>query len=135
MNDVIGLADFIQSRMFRAPHSLDLRHTQASFTRRDREDLEEWSSSDHRVSICTSEMGMFAMVYEAGRTWASWGVVRQGRVVLLWDCVTLADIGRFSNMIDALTAIPVDESPAPVANIIHFAAARARSVSSPVVDR
>ena len=70
-------------------------------------------------------MGCFAMVYRAGASWASWGVARQGRSGLLWDCVTLADIGRFPSMIDALAALPIDEMPVPVQNIIHFTAARA----------
>ena len=132
MSDVIGLADFIQSRVVRAPTSLANRHgyPQTGFTLRDREDLEEWSSIHHRVSICTSDMGSFAMVYEAGRPWASWGVVRQGRSVLLWECVTLADIGSFPSMIDALAAVPVDEFPSPVANVIQFAVARARTAGS-----
>ena len=135
MSEVIGLAEYVQGRVFRSPHSMDLRHSQIGFTGRDRADLDEWSSSAHRVSMCSSEMGMFAMVYEAGRPWASWGVVRQGRVVLLWDCVTLADIGRFSSMFDALAAVPVDEPLAPVENIIHFATARGRTAAGPTVER
>ncbi len=127
MSAIIGLADFLENRVVRALHAPESRQRNqpTSFTRRDREDLDDWSSKDHRVSICSSDMGSFAMVYRAGASWASWGVVRQGRSVLLWDCVTLADIGRFPSMIDALTALPTDVSPVPVENIIHFTAARA----------
>ncbi len=127
MSDVVGMADFIQNRGAHQSLAVRTSYSQSDFTLRDREDLEDWSSVDHLVSICASDLGPFAMVYEAGRPWASWGVVRQGRSVLLWDCVTLADIGRFPNMFDALAAIPVDEFPTPVANVIQFAAARVRT--------
>ena len=128
MSDVIGFTEFLEKRVLRAPQASAARQTQqqTSFTLRDSEDLKDWSSAEHRVSICHSDMGPFAMLYEAERPWASWGVVRQGRSVLLWDCVTLADIGLFPSMIDALAAVPIDDFPAPVANVLQFAAARAR---------
>jgi hypothetical protein len=69
------------------------------------------------------------MMYVAGRPWASWGVVRQGRSVLLWDCVTHVDIGLFPSMIAALAAVPSDDFPVEVANIIEFAAFRAPTAS------
>lgn len=124
MNGVIGFADFLESRACKTPNPLGQQS--AGFTLRDREDLEEWANGDRSVSFCSSDTGSFAMLYQSGRPWASWGVVRQGRSVLLWDCVTLADIGRFSSMIDALAAVPIDELAAPVTNVIHFAAARMR---------
>ena len=127
MSDVIGFADF-KNRVLPAPHALASRqrNQQACFTLRDREDLEDWSTADHLVSICSSDTGPFAMLYQAGRKWASWGVARQGRSVLLWDCVTLADIGVFPSMIDALAAVPIDSLPSPVANVLQFAAIRPR---------
>ena len=129
MSDVIGFADFIENRAFRASQTFSVlqTHQQTAFTLRDRADLDDWSNADVRVSICSSDTGPFAMLYRARQSWASWGVVRQGRSVLLWDCITLADIGVFPSMIDALAAVPVADFPAPVANVFHLAAARART--------
>ena len=129
MNGIV--VDSTEDRISSVHQSMAARqkHQPAGFTLRDRADLDDWSSDDHRVAVCASDMGPFAMLYEAGRPWASWGVVRQGRSVLLWDCVTLADIGRFASMIDALAAVPIDTFLAPVANVIQFAAARGRAAS------
>lgn len=92
----------------------------AEFTLRDRADLDEWSAGNRPVSLCSSEMGTFAMLYQEGMRWASWGVVRQGRKILLWDCVTLADIGRFRSMFDALAAIPDTGLPVPMPSVLLF---------------
>ena len=129
MSDVIGFADFIENRALRASRSFSVlqTHQQTAFTLRDRADLDDWSSADIRISICSSDTGPFAMLYRAGQSWASWGVVRQGRSVLLWDCITLADIGRFPSMIDALAAVPVADFPTPAPNVFHLPAARART--------
>ena len=133
MSTVIGLSEFLHARVLRAAPSAVSRQASppSGFTRRDRADLDEWSNAGHQVSICSSELGTFATLHEAGQPWSSWGVVRQGRSVLLWDCVSLADIGSFPSMIDALAAVPTDDLAAPivpVANVIQFSAGRARAV-------
>lgn len=132
MSVVIGFADFIENRHLKAAHNVAIPQQlqAAGFTLRDRKDLEDWSNADRYASFCASDTGPFAMLYQAGKPYASWGVVRQGRSVELWDCVTLADIGKFSSMIDALAAVPIDEFPEQVANIIYFAAARMRTAAA-----
>ena len=100
----------------------------AEFTARDRGDLEEWMATDRRVSMCACEFGVFAMLYRGGASWAAWGVVRQERTVLVWDCVTLADIGRFPSMFDALAALPITPRAVSIPSVLPFAA-RQRQVA------
>ncbi|MGI4798153.1 MAG: hypothetical protein ACRYF2_18700 [Janthinobacterium lividum] len=100
----------------------------AEFTARDRSDLEAWMAADRRVSMCASEFGVFAMLYRGGAPWAAWGVVRQERTVLVWDCVTLADIGRFPSMFDALAALPITPHAVSIPSVLPFAA-RQRQVA------
>ena len=101
----------------------------AEFTARDRSDLDEWMAADRRVSICACEFGAFAMLYRGRAPWAAWGVVRQDRMVLVWDCVTLADIGRFPSMFDALAALPITQRAVSIPSVLPFAA-RQRRVAS-----
>lgn len=80
-------------------------------------------AADLRIALCSCDMGAFAMLYQNGSPWASWGIVRQDRTVLLWDCVTLGDIGRFPTMIDALRAVPVAGQRFSVPFSLYVAAA------------
>lgn len=91
------------------------------FTRRDVADLEGWSTEGCRAVACTSETGQFAMLYKGDHAWASWGVVRKPRGVLLWNCVTLRDIGVFPTMADALAA--TGNHHVYSQNVLHLAAA------------
>lgn len=131
MADIVGFADFVLRRLDRNASFPVLRpaRNQASFTPRDRADLSDWSARGYRVAMCSSEMGAFAMLYQDGAPWASWGLVRQGREILLWDCVTLADIGRYRSMAAALAAVPVDDERPPVPNVIQFGAGRGRQAA------
>ncbi len=101
----------------------------AEFTARDRSDLDGWVAADRRVSICACEFGVFAMLYRDGGSWASWGVVRQERTVLVWDCVTLADIGRFPSMYDALAALPISQRAVSIPSVLPFVARQRRAAS------
>lgn len=74
------------------------------FTSRDLAELESWETKDRSATLCHGETGPFAMLYD-GALWASFAVVRQGGELLVWDCVTFADIGRFASMRDALAAL------------------------------
>ncbi|MDT7952347.1 MAG: hypothetical protein RQ966_12665 [Acetobacteraceae bacterium] len=136
MSTVIGLADVLGTQIQRGSPGLKnwSKRQFDGFTPRDRDDLAKWSVGDRLVSISGSDMGTFAMLYEGKRPWASWGVVRQGRSVLLWDCVTHADIGLFASMIDALAAVPIAERPAPVVNVLSFVA-RGRSAATGRAER
>lgn len=95
------------------------------FTWLDRQVLAElgetWS-----VSFSQSDTGPFATLYRDSATWASLGVVRQGDAVLVWNAVTLRDIGRFATMLDAASAI--EERPdaaTPVSTVVPFQLASA----------
>ncbi|RZM34314.1 MAG: hypothetical protein EOP67_17740 [Sphingomonas sp.] len=101
----------------------------AEFTARDRSDLEQWMTAGRRVSMCACEFGAFAMLYRDDAAWATWGVVRQERTVLVWDCVTLADIGRFPSMFDALTALPITQVAVSIPSVLPFAVRQARAAS------
>lgn len=53
------------------------------------------------------EAGGFALVYEPGQCWASWGVARERAELVVWHCATGADQGRFPTMQAALDSLPV----------------------------
>lgn len=119
MGVVVGLSGLIGSRLS-APPGVQPGQRHGSFTPRDRADLAAWSRNGRRAVICSSESGVFAMLHEAGRSWASWGVVRQSRSILLWDCVTLADRDRLPTMIDALASLALDDELLPEENVLDF---------------
>ncbi len=96
------------------------RLADAGFTPRDHFEVQRWADSGRRFTLCKGESGPYAMLYEGGTAWASWGVMRQAADVLVWDCVKFTDIGRFGSMQDALAAIPSQQIMAPLANVIAF---------------
>lgn len=110
------------------------KRQQALFTWRDLLDLNAWDSSGRRVEVDRSEdldgLGQFALVFRGNEPWATWAISREGARVLLWDCITLADIGRFDCMRQALAAIPNASAEAvpraASAEVIPFAALLAR---------
>jgi len=112
------------------------RQVEARFTRRDLLDFELWRSGECRVEVDRTEndgVAQFAMVYEGENSWASWAISREDRKVLVWDCISLADVGRFDCMHHALAALPGQEAdPAPTmpAQIISFRDAVARRLAS-----
>lgn len=88
-------------------------------TGRDRLDLHHWAASGHRVEVTDK----FAMIYRGDEPWAAWAIGRDGGLLLVWDCVTLADIGRFATMPEALAALREGRCKvkAPIlANVIPF---------------
>ncbi len=99
------------------------------FTSRDLIELNGWETPDHRVEIdeAGEPLGQFAMMFQAGEPWASWAVSRDGATILVWDCVSLADIGRFETMQAALQAVPARRhaaapATARTAEVIRMAA-------------
>lgn len=121
MGTVIRLSGVLGTRFIATPRQ-PARGSQPGFTLRDRADLEAWAVQGRRAVLVASETGLFAMLYQDGHTWASWGVVRQLRRVLVWDCVTLVDIDRCATMADALAAIDGDPETTPLENVISFMA-------------
>jgi hypothetical protein len=113
---------------------LEPKRQQALFSCRDLMDLSEWDGAGRRVDVDRREdldgLGQFAMVFEGEQPWASWAIGREGGRILLWDCVTLADVGRFDTMRDTLAAIPGPgarrAAPSAGADVIPFAALQAR---------
>ena len=134
MGTVIGLASVFRTRYAPAPRQRAREPGEPWFSLRDRDDLDAWASHGRRAVLVSSEMGMFAMLHEGGQTWASWGIVRQSRGLLVWNCITLADVDRFATMADALAAIDGETEPTLVANVVsfrtHFEAGSSRRLAS-----
>ncbi len=84
------------------------------FTSPDLIELSNWGGPGQRVEIdqAGEPLGQFAMLFRGGAPWASWAISREGAMILAWDCVSLADIGRFETMRAALQALPGAEVPA-----------------------
>ena len=102
------------------------RQERPGFSARDQLDLELWASDNRRMAIWEGEVGSFAMLYMDDAPWASWAVAREGATVRVWNSITLADVGEFSCMTDALAAVacaPATEARV-ASNVISFAAAR-----------
>lgn len=109
---------------------LSQRAAKPGFSPRDLAELERWSSGERRFALDDGEAGPFATLYFGRLPWASWAVARQDGEVLVWNCITLGDLGRFACMSDALAAIrnePEAEIIQVPSNIIPFTAARARA--------
>lgn len=112
--------------------------TASGFGVEDLRELARWDRGPYRVEIDRAPgcdlIGQFAMIYDGESPWASWAVGREDGQVLLWDCVTLETIGRFSSTRAALAAVPSarEESPwRPAAEVIPFRSATAgRSAST-----
>ena len=121
MGTVVGLSGVLGTRFIAAPRHA-ARGSLPGLTFRDRADLEAWAMRGRRAVLVASETGMFAMLHQDGQAWASWGVVRQSCRVLVWDCVTLVDIGRYLTMADALAAIDGDSEMTPTENVISLMA-------------
>ena len=110
------------------------KRQQALFTCRDLLELNEWDSRGRRVEVDRCEdlsgLGQFAMIYGHDEPWASWAVSREGARILLWDCITLADVGRFETMRETLAAVPgpwaAPAAVAPEAEVIPFPASTGR---------
>jgi hypothetical protein len=109
------------------------RQVEARFTARDLLEFERWRAGERRIEVdgCENDgPGQFAMVYDGEQSWASWAIARENGKVLVWDCVTLSDLGRFECMHQALAALlgHADEEPAPamMAQIISLRDALAR---------
>ena len=108
------------------------RQVAAGFTCRDLVELQDWDTGGRRIEVdpCADRMGQYAMIYRGQEPWASWAITREGGRVLVWDCISLADVGRFDCMRDALDAVPGQapqpERPAFCAEVIPFSALRAR---------
>ena len=49
--------------------------------------------------------GDFALVYEPGAIWAAWGLSREVRGVVLWECAYGKDMDVFPTMAEALKAL------------------------------
>ena len=104
---------------------LQRRASAPGFTSRDRNDLARWSTSGRRAVVWDSDPAPFAMLYDGDLPWASWAVSRQDGGVLLWDCVSLEDLGRFTCMVDALAALGGICAEVP-SNVVQLPLARLR---------
>ena len=65
----------------------------------------------------------FALIYRGEEPWAAWAVGRDGDRLLVWNCVTHVDIGRFDTMTEALAALGERPCAAPKlaeTNVIPF---------------
>ena len=98
------------------------------FTARDRLELARWQANGCRRVVHETDPLEFAMLYEGKATCASWAMARQDGYLLVWNCVTLIDLGRFSSMLNALAALSgsVPDAGEPSCNVVSFAAAQLR---------
>ena len=92
---------------------------------RDLLDLEHWDSGGRRWQVvegsCNPELGRYVVIHAGNTAWASWGIGRDGGALLLWDCVSHADIGRFASMQAALAALSGAAASRPVrAAVVRF---------------
>ncbi|MBV8915376.1 MAG: hypothetical protein JOZ05_20345 [Acetobacteraceae bacterium] len=108
------------------------RQETVGFTSRDLMDLQSWESDGCRLEVqpVADRVGQLAMIYQGEAPWASWALSREGSRILLWDCVSLADLGRFDCIRHALAAVP-GGTPAQVeepqsAEVIPFSRLLAR---------
>ncbi len=81
----------------------------AGLTGRDRLELLQWAARGCRVEIEDA----LAMIYRGDEPWAAWAIGRDGERLLVWNCVTHADIGRFDTMPEALAALKAGPGAAP----------------------
>ena len=100
------------------------RCDEPGFTARDRLELDRWMSGGCRTVVLDDDPSDYAMLYEGVTPWARWAVSRQDGRLVMWDCVTFADIGRFSSMVDALATISgsVPTMGEPACNVLPFVA-------------
>lgn len=52
------------------------------------------------------EEGGYVLIYAPQRDWARWGIARSGAQLVVWNCGTGADLGRFPTMLEALESLP-----------------------------
>jgi hypothetical protein len=122
-----SLANLHRGNVIRLP----VRAAVPGFTSRDLMDLQHWHCAGRRLEIdkLVEGIGQYAMIYRDDEPWASWAIAREAGRILVWDCISLADLGRFDCMQDALAAVPGANRAAkqPVsAQIIPFSAVRAQ---------
>ncbi len=100
------------------------------FTARDRAELVRWASDPDREVAWENDPTEFAMLYQGSVSWALWAVARQDGRLVVWDCVTFADIGHFDCMVDALAALCGSASghDAAASNVLSFVDARRRRI-------
>ena len=108
------------------------------FTARDRITLEAWQRDAERHGYSRvliepgapgtrPDGGSYALVYRSGWAWAAWGLARRDDTVLVWDCGSGADFGRFPTVQQALAALP----SAGYRQAVSRRAASAMSASGP----
>jgi hypothetical protein len=51
------------------------------------------------------EVGNFLSVHRRGEAWSRWGFARRGAAIRAWCCLTGADVGEFTTLGEALTAV------------------------------
>ena len=52
------------------------------------------------------EEGGYVLIYPPQQDWARWGLARSGEQIVIWNCGTGADLGRFPTMLQALESLP-----------------------------
>lgn len=87
-----------------------------------------------RIEVHTDDGGtgqQFAMIYQDLQPWASWAVCRTNWDILVWNCTTSADLGRFETMWEALAFLPGKPSAHPDALSAESARAACRAFAGP----
>jgi len=52
------------------------------------------------------EEGGYVLIYAPHCDWASWGIARSNDELVIWNCGSGVDLGRFSAMLNALESLP-----------------------------
>ena len=112
MADVVTMAEYFRTR-----------HTGGDgLSVRDRAELGRWAARDRRLIFCPTETGEFSLIYNGPQPWASWGVTRQDGQIVVWDCITFADLCQAPTVTRALRA--VEGGPVgPTGTVFRFDAA------------
>jgi hypothetical protein len=87
------------------------------FSARDLMALSSWVARSEQHGYCRihveggdgmpgSDSAAYALVYELGQDWASWGLARAGDRISIWHCGTGADMCSFPEMSQALGSLP-----------------------------
>ena len=92
------------------------RRQASGLTARDRIEVGNWLEGARRFGYdrmvihdreaCDPpEVESFLSIYRVGDPWSRWGLTRHGATVSVWCSTTGVDLGPFSSVSDALTAI------------------------------
>lgn len=87
----------------------------AHFTPADQRILAAWAlDTSHGYDRLHVERGVledgtwtsYALAYVPGQAWSTWGLMRRGDHVEVWQCANGKNLGRYPRMVDALASLP-----------------------------